>query len=118
MCSEVLEELDLSQGTLCQYLLAEDIGDLLDGDAFPSMCVCGSTDDAICALSQFFRYIVSFINDKILVEDFEDLAASEIRHIDGAGELCSGRERRKASDVGISQMLRERRGQAIPLNDV
>ena len=32
MPSEMLQQLDLPQGTLGQDLLAEDIGDLLDGD--------------------------------------------------------------------------------------
>lgn len=118
MTSEVLQELDLSQGTLCQYLLTEDICNLLNGNPFPSLCICGSTDDAICALSQFFRHIVSFIHDEILVEDFEDLAASEIRHIDGASAQCSGRERGIARDASISQMFCERREQAISLTAV
>jgi hypothetical protein len=33
VASEVLQQLDLAQGALGQNLLAEDIGDLLDGDA-------------------------------------------------------------------------------------
>jgi hypothetical protein len=33
MSSEVLEQLDLSQRTLCENLLAEDIGHFLDSDA-------------------------------------------------------------------------------------
>jgi hypothetical protein len=32
--SKVLQQFNLSQSALCQDLLAEDIGDLLDGDAF------------------------------------------------------------------------------------
>lgn len=39
MASEVLEELDLTQGALGQDLLAEDIGDLLDGDALVALVV-------------------------------------------------------------------------------
>lgn len=38
---EVLQELDLAQGTLGQDLLAEDIGDLLDGDTFVGLVVHG-----------------------------------------------------------------------------
>ena len=34
MTSKVLEELDLPQRTLCQDLLGEDIGDLLDRNTF------------------------------------------------------------------------------------
>jgi hypothetical protein len=39
MASEVLEELDLTQGALGQDLLAEDIGDLLDGDTLVALVV-------------------------------------------------------------------------------
>jgi hypothetical protein len=38
---EVLEQLDLAQGALGQDLLAEDIGDLLDGDALVGLVVDG-----------------------------------------------------------------------------
>lgn len=41
MASEVLEELDLTQGALGQDLLAEDIGNLLDGDALVALVVDG-----------------------------------------------------------------------------
>lgn len=43
MTSKVLEELDLAQGTLRQNLLAEDIGDLLDGYAFIGLVIHGRT---------------------------------------------------------------------------
>jgi hypothetical protein len=36
---EVLEQLDLAQGALGQNLLAEDIGDLLDGDTLVGLVV-------------------------------------------------------------------------------
>lgn len=39
MAPEVLQELDLAQGALGQDLLAEDIGDLLDGYAFIGLVV-------------------------------------------------------------------------------
>jgi hypothetical protein len=38
---EVLEKLDLAQGALGQDLLAEHIGDLLDGDALVRLVVHG-----------------------------------------------------------------------------
>jgi hypothetical protein len=38
---EVLEQLDLAQGALGQDLLAEDIGDLLDGNALVRLVVDG-----------------------------------------------------------------------------
>ena len=41
MASEVLEELDLTQGALGQDLLAEDIGNLLDGNTLTGMIVRG-----------------------------------------------------------------------------
>lgn len=43
MASEVLKELDLTQGALGQDLLAEDIGDLLDGDTLVALVVNGGT---------------------------------------------------------------------------
>ena len=39
MSSEVLQKLDLSQRTLGQNLLAEDIGDLLDRNAFTGLAI-------------------------------------------------------------------------------
>lgn len=45
MAAEVLQKLDLAQGALGQDLFAEDIGDLLDGNAFVCLIVHGS---AIC----------------------------------------------------------------------
>ena len=44
VASEVLKELDLSQSPLCQDFLAEDIGDLFNGNTFPGVVVCGSTN--------------------------------------------------------------------------
>lgn len=43
VATEVLEQLDFSQGALGQDLLAEDIGDLLDGDAFAGLGVRSGT---------------------------------------------------------------------------
>jgi hypothetical protein len=40
---EVLQQLDLAQGTLGQDLLAKDIGDLLDGDTLVGMVIDGGT---------------------------------------------------------------------------
>ena len=39
--AEMLEQLDLAQGALGEDLLAEDIGDLLDGDALVRLAVDG-----------------------------------------------------------------------------
>lgn len=41
MASEVLQQLDLAQCALGEDLLAEDIGDLLDGDALVGLVVHG-----------------------------------------------------------------------------
>ena len=43
MTAEVLEELDLAQGSLGENLLAENIGDFLDGNAFAGLGIgCGT----------------------------------------------------------------------------
>lgn len=39
MAAEVLKQLNLSQGSLGEYLLAEDIGDLLHGDTLAGLDV-------------------------------------------------------------------------------
>lgn len=43
MAAEVLEQLNLAQSALGEDLLAEYIGDLLDGDALVGLVVDGST---------------------------------------------------------------------------
>lgn len=35
---------------------------------------------AIGSLSQFLGYVVSLVNDEVLVEDLEDLAALKVSH--------------------------------------
>jgi hypothetical protein len=52
--SEVLQKLDLSQGTLGQNLLAEDIGDLLDRNALIGLAIGRGTVEtkSACALSR------------------------------------------------------------------
>lgn len=60
--SEVLQQLDLAQGTLGEDLLAEDIGDLFYGDAFTSLVVGGraastlSVSSSVCALAGVESY--------------------------------------------------------------
>ena len=92
----MLQELDLSKSSFCQDLLAKDVCHLLDGDPFPSLTVRGSTatlstlqwllvpanipHNAICALSKLFRHRVPLVDNKILVEDFKDLAAAHVGH--------------------------------------
>ena len=96
MASEVLEELDLSQGTLRENLLAENIGDFLDGHAIACLAIGGRAvqvlgsehalepmyipDNTVCTLSELFRHSVSVVDDEVLVKDLEDLAACEITH--------------------------------------
>lgn len=41
MSPKVLEELDLAKGTLCQNLLAKDIGDLFDGNSLVGLAIYG-----------------------------------------------------------------------------
>jgi hypothetical protein len=91
--SEVLQQLDLTQRALSEDLLAEDIGDLLDGHAFTSLVVGRSTagilsagclhraayrvlpNNAVCALSQLLGHIVALVDDEFLVEDLVLLSA-------------------------------------------
>lgn len=42
--SEVLEQLDLSQSALGEDLLAENVGDLLDGDTLTGVSICRGAD--------------------------------------------------------------------------
>ena len=42
MTTEMLQELDFTQGAFCKDLLAKDIGDLLDSYAFAGLVVGGS----------------------------------------------------------------------------
>jgi hypothetical protein len=84
----VLQQLDLAQRALCEDLLAEDIGDLLDGHAFAGLVVGGRTvgtlsasrlrpaacgrvlpDNAVRALAQLLGHVVALVNYKLLVED-------------------------------------------------
>lgn len=44
VASEVLKQLDFSQGALGQDLLAKNIGDLLDGDALTSLTIGSSAN--------------------------------------------------------------------------
>jgi hypothetical protein len=37
-------------------------------------------NDTVCALSQLFGHSVSLIDNEVLVEDLEDLAATEVGH--------------------------------------
>lgn len=54
MAAEVLEEFDLAQGSLGKDLLAEYIGDFLDGDTFASLSVgCGTAREGRWSVHQF-----------------------------------------------------------------
>lgn len=102
MSSEVLEELYLAQCSLGQNLLAEHIGNLLDSDTLVGLVVhsgtiavesrtvspdpiqrvkecaaaqCSSPDNTIGALTQLFGNRIALVDDKVLVEDLEGLAA-------------------------------------------
>ena len=86
--SKVLEQLDLAQGTLGEDLLAEDVGDLLDGHALARLVVGSRTgaesafvmrravarvvpDNAVGTLSQLLGYIVALVDDELLVEHLQ-----------------------------------------------
>jgi hypothetical protein len=43
VASEMLEQLDLSQRTLCEDLLAKDIGDFFDRNTFLGLLIGSST---------------------------------------------------------------------------
>lgn len=86
---EVLQQLDLAQGTLGEDLLAEDVGDLFDGDALARLVVGRGADNAVGALTQLLGHIVPLVDDEFLVEDLEDLAVREVRHGGGRGS-CGG----------------------------
>ena len=82
----MLQELDLPQRPLGQNFFAEDISDLLDGNALAAgLGVRGGTDDAVGALADLFGHRVALVDDEILVEDFEDLTALQrwVGHVDG-----------------------------------
>lgn len=109
---EVLKELDLAQGALGEDLLAEDIGDLLDGDALVRGVVDCSTvqrsasrashsktsrgsgvdgglpDNTICSLAKLLGDSVALVDDEVLVEDLEDLPSLEVRHGRAVGVMC------------------------------
>nr|POE54347.1 hypothetical protein CFP56_41286 [Quercus suber] len=79
MATEMLQQLDLAQSALRQNLLAKNIGDLLDRDALSAVCVGRGTYDAVRALAKLFGDSVALFDDKVLIEDLEDLAAGKAR---------------------------------------
>jgi hypothetical protein len=88
VADKVLKQLYLTQRSLRQDLLAEDIGDLLDSDALARLIVRCGADNAVGTLSKLFGHGVAFVDDKVLVEDFEDLAALQVAHADGVEVGC------------------------------
>ena len=107
----MLQEFNFTEGTFGQDLLAEDIGDLLDCNSVACSIICSSAvdrsvsggtwteekcnsgvrhspDDAVCALTKLFRYGVPVINDEILIEDLEVLAALKLCHYACAQSLA------------------------------
>ena len=120
--SEMLQQLDLTQGSLCENLLAEHVGDLLDCDSFSSMAISCRADNAICALAQFFCDSVTLINDEVLIEDLEDLSACHVTHDCGCllGEGSSrGRDSRvRCSGEAPGRLLCESRSVFVPNLDL
>ena len=102
----MLEQLYLPQCSLRQNFLAEDIGDLLDGNTLLSLGIGRRTvirasvsryrkgvhhntessipNNTISSLAKLLGHSVSLIHNEVLVEHLEDLPSLEIRH--GAGE--------------------------------
>jgi hypothetical protein len=93
VATEMLQQLDLAQGTLGQNLLGEDIGNFLDRDAFSSLVVACGAHDTVRALTQLFCDGVALIDNEILVEDLEDLAAGK-RRVTHGGRFFVGLRRR------------------------
>lgn len=89
----MLQQLDLTQGALCENLLGENIGDFLDRDALTGLVVARGADDTVGTLTQLFCNSVTLIDDEVLVEDLEDLAAGE-RRVAHGGSVCVGLFRR------------------------
>jgi hypothetical protein len=87
MANKVLQQLYLSQSPLGQNLLAEDIGDFLNGNTLASLVVRRRTDNSISSLAQLFGDSIALVNDEILVEHLEHFAALQrgVRHADGSG---------------------------------
>jgi hypothetical protein len=105
MAAEMLQELDLAQSALGKDLLAEDIGNFLDGDSFLSRIVDGGTtwtqwllvsianracsppfmenppDNAVSSLAELLRDGVPFVHDEVLVEHLEHLAPLYVPHV-------------------------------------
>lgn len=93
--SKMLQQLDLAQCALSKNLLAEDIGNLLDGYTLTGLVVGSGTDDAVGSLAQLLGDIVAPVNDELLREDLEDLSVVTIvGHID----QCIGRGVGKKSE--------------------
>lgn len=96
MSSEVLQKLDLSQGSLRQDLFAEDICNLLDRNSLSRLGIGRSTvavshkqspnatsnspDYSVCTLAKLFCNCVFLVYDEVLVEHLKDLSAAEITH--------------------------------------
>jgi hypothetical protein len=59
MASEVLQQLDLAQRTLGKDLLAEDIGNFLDGDSLVGLVVDGRAVDSELDVSNASRCLLS-----------------------------------------------------------
>lgn len=95
MSPKVLEELDLAQGALGENLLAEDIGDLLNGDALVCLVVYSSTVPVSIesAISLVYR---TFLDRLILELDKRNALARQVggfvRH--GQGHAKVQRTRR------------------------
>ena len=71
----MLQKLYLTQRSFCQDLLAEDIGNFLDSHPVAGLVVGCSTDDPVRSLSQLFGDGVALVDDEVLIENLEDLAA-------------------------------------------
>lgn len=107
VAAEMLQQLDLTQGAFGQNLLGEDICNLLDSDALARLVVGGSADNAVGALAELLGDGVALVDDEVLVEDFEDLAAGERRVAHGGEGVSAARGGRIGKDGRAMQRRRE-----------
>jgi hypothetical protein len=129
MSPEVLQQFDLAQCALGKNLFAEDIGDLLNGDTLVRLVVHGSTvrsrnvsngsakiktfskdlrisglvpDNAISALAKLLCDGVALIDDEVLVEHLEHLAALKVSHDEYlSSQLVVGFDKKQATALRV-----------------
>ena len=67
MAVEVLQELDLSQSSLCQNGLVKDLCDLLDGHLITCVYVSGCTYDTVGSSTQLSQDLVGSRDEGVVL---------------------------------------------------